>query len=172
MKNKSTLTFYTLLFVCCISLVFTNNAVAQENGIYELSNSDFSKSVTKSEADSGRSEFNKLAYNLHPTIYIQNGITKTTYGQGLPVKLTLKDIKSISVLNSGNPKYNQVQLITIKLSNSSDLNTILDLSNASGLSELKYIFIKCHFKCTADQIKTFVKATPQTRIFYTSETPS
>ena len=172
MKNKSTLTFCTFLFLCCISLFFSNKIIAQENGIYELSNNNFSKSVAKSQADNGRSEFNKLAYNLHPTVYVVNGIEKTTYGQGLPIKLTLKDAKSISVLNSGNPKYNKVQLITIKLNKSSDLNTKLDLSSLSGLSELKYIFIKCNFKCTADQLKTFVNANSVIRIFYRSETPS
>lgn len=172
MKNKSTLTLYTFLFACCISLVFTNKALAQENGIYELSNNNFSKSAIKSKTDNERGAFNKLAYNLHPTIYVKNGIEKKTYGKDLPVKLTLEDAKSISILNSGKSKYNQVQLITIKLSNSGDLNTILDLSNISGFSKLKYIYIKCHFKCTANQIKSFVKASPQTRIFYTSETPS
>ena len=172
MKNKSTLTLYTFLFACCISLVFTNNAVAQENGIYELSNNNFSKSATTSKAGNGRGDFNKLAYNLHPTIYVKNGSEKKTYGKGLPVKLTLEDVKSINILNRGKSKYNQVQLITIKLSNSGDINTKLDLSNISGFNELKYIYIKCHFKCTADQIKSFVKASPQIRIFYTSETPS
>ena len=169
MKNKSTLTLYSFLFMCCISLLFTNKAVAQENGIYELTNNN-SKSITKTNNE--REEFNNLAYNLHSTIYIENGIEKTTYGEGLPIKLSLKDTKSISLLNSGNSKYNQVKLITIKLKNSNELNNILDLSNTSGLSKLLYIYIKCHFKCTADQIKAFVKASPQTRIFYTSETPS
>lgn len=169
MKNKLTLTFYTFLLVCCVSLLFTNKAVAQENGIYEISIDNFS---TSASADNGRGEFNKLAYNLHPTIYIKNGIEKKTYGEDLPVKLTLEDANSINVLNNGNSKYNQVQLITIKINNSSDLNTVLDLSNTSGLSQLKYIFIKCNFKCTASQIKSFVKANSQTRIFYTSQTPS
>ncbi|GAA3655410.1 hypothetical protein [Flavivirga jejuensis] len=172
MKNKLTLTFCTFLFTCFISLFFSNKAIAQENGIYELSNNNFSKSAINKKTDEGRTQFNKLAYNLHPTVYIENGLEKQTYGEGLPIKLTFEDTKSLNLLNSENVKYNQVQLITIKINSTNDLNNTLDLSNVPGLNKLIYIYLKCNFKCTAELIKGFIKVNPQIRVFYTSKKPS
>lgn len=174
MKNKSTLSFFTFLIVSCFSLCFINNVNAQENGIYELKNniglSKSSSKITKKQTD--RKDFNFLAYKLHTTIYIKNGIEKNKYGKGLPIKLTLEDTESLRILKNKNSKYAEVQLLTISVKSPNDLNTPIDLSNIPGLKKLKYIFIKNNIKSTKNQIRAFIKANPNVRIFYTSETPS
>ena len=58
------------------------------------------------------------------------------------------------------------------LNNSNDVNDSIDLSGSMELKKLKYVFIKCNFKCSEDQIKKFVKTNSGTRIFYSSQDPS
>lgn len=168
MKNKSALTFYTFLIVCFISILSIGKVSAQENGIYELNNKTFSKSKVSSSND--RVEFYNLSQNLHSTAYINNNAVSKIYGEGKIQRITLGDSKSFSLLNKAD--YDNVELITITLNSVNDLNNTLDLTSNKNLGKLKYIFIKCYFKCTASQIEKFIISNSNLRIFYKTETPS
>ena len=173
MKNKSTILIYNLFFSICIILFSFSKALAQENEIYELkSNDSFSKSSEESKEHNNRELFNKLDYNLYSTIYIENGVEKKTYGELPCIKLTLEDVNSLNIINIGNNKYNEVQMLTIKINSSSDLNNSFDFSNISALRKLKFIYIKCNVQCTSDQIKNKFKTNSNTRIFYSTKKPS
>lgn len=168
MKNVSALMFNIFLFVC-ISTLAISNVTAQENGIYELKkNNIFSKASAKKSND--RQEFYKLSQRLHTTAYISNNSVRNTYGEGKIQKITFSDSRSFDLLNSKD--YSDVELITITLNNPSDLNNKLDLTSNNWLGKLKYIFIKCYFKCTANQIENFITADSNVRVFYRTETPS
>ncbi|AUP77205.1 hypothetical protein C1H87_00115 [Flavivirga eckloniae] len=149
------------------ALLYSNNTLAQEHGIYELVNNQI---VQKSN---NRNDFYNLSKKLHPTHYFENNTLKNKYGEGAPVRISLKGTNGFSLLNQQNSNYNGVKLITITLKNESDLNTPLDLSNTQGFPQLQYIYIKCLFSCTASQIERFVKnPNDSIRIFYTSVRPS
>ncbi|WP_341215130.1 hypothetical protein [uncultured Wocania sp.] len=173
MKNKSALTFYTFLFVCFASLMYTGQVLGQENDIFELTNDDeLSKVKVKKYKEDNRGKFYNLAQKLHTTSYISNNTINKVYGEGEIKKITFEDSKSFSLLN--NKIYNAVELITVTLNNLSDLNNTLDLTTNKNLSSLKYVFVKCNFKCKKQQIKKFVKAKSNSkiRIFYKTESPS
>ena len=173
MKNKSALTFYTFLFVCFLTLLTIGKASAQEHGIFELTNDDeLSKVKIKKYKENSRGKFYKLSQNLHTTAYISNNTVKKIYGKGDIKKITFNDSKSFGLLN--NKKYGSVELITIKVDKASDLVNKLDLTTNNELSSLKYIFIRCNFKCKKQQIKKFIKAKSNSniRVFYRTETPS
>jgi len=169
MKNKSALSIYTFLLVCFTFMLTVEKASAQENGIYELANNN-TLSKTTVKKPSNRDEFYKLAQNLHTTVYINNNAISKTYGEGKVQKIILKDSKSFNLLNSSN--YNNVELITVTLKKASDLNNKLNLSANKNFGKLKYVFIKCYFKCTANQIEKFITSNSNIRIFYSTEIPS
>ena len=111
-----------------------------------------------------------LLQRLHTTAYISNNSVRNTYGDGKVQKITFSDSKSFDLLNSKD--FSDVELITITLNNTIDLNNKLDLSSNNNLGKLKYVFIKCYFKCTANQIENFITSDSNIRVFYRTESPS
>ncbi len=173
MKNKPALTFYTFLLACIVSILSIGNATAQENDIFELTDDeDLSKVKIKKYKEKNRGKFYNLTQKLHTTVYISNNNVNKVYGEGAIKKITFGDSKSFGLLS--NKKYDKVELITINIDKISDLNNKLDLTIDNKLTSLKYIFIRCDFKCTKQQIKKFVKANRNSniRIFYKTESSS
>ena len=169
MKNISAFTLNIFLLLT-ISIITVDKVSAQENGIFEIKNNNKILSKTNAKKSSDRKEFYKLSQKLHTTAYISNNSVRNTYGDGKVQKITFSDSKSFSLLN--NNDYNEVELITITLKNSSDLNNKLDLTSNKNLGKLKYVFIKCYFKCTENQIEDFITSDSNIRVFYRTETPS
>tara|TARA_R110000868_G_scaffold299242_1_gene559465 strand:+ start:12654 stop:13178 length:525 start_codon:yes stop_codon:yes gene_type:complete len=174
MKRNSTVSLYIFLLIFSTAPFFGNKLIAQEKGIYELTNNDtFKKSKkVKGNSNNDRESFYDLAFKMHPTHYFKDSALKSVYNSGDPVKLTFEDTKSFNLLKNTNTKQNEVELITVLLNNSSDLNDSIDLSENVELKKLKYVFVKCNFNCSADQIKKFVKTNSDIRIFYSSQDPS
>jgi hypothetical protein len=171
MKNHSTLPFYSLLLVFSFFLLQNNKLVAQDYGIIEFQQkNEISKS--NSSKNNSRKRFYDLAFNLHPTHYIENGTLKSTYNFGNPIKMTFEDSKSLSWLKNINSKKSSLELITINLNGRNDLNNKIDLTSDNDFPNLKYVFIKCTFNCTENDIEEFIKVNSTVRIFYTIQKPS
>jgi len=174
MRNKSTLAFYTFLFSICISFFSFSKLTAQENDIYELNgNTALAKTSSKKASQNDREDFYDLAFKLHATSYVENNSMRKSNKNVTSVsKLTFNDTKSFNILNQNNQDLNDVELITIVLKNENDLINKIDLTQTSGFGNLKYVFIKCYFKCSEQQIKGFVTSDASVRVFYKTETPS
>ena len=175
MKNKSTSAFCTLILICCFLVSSVNKVMAQENGIYELTEDNLSskQSISKKANSNDRKEFYDLSQKLHSTFYYENNKLKNKYGEGSPLRLNLEDINSFSAINKNDTQFNEIQIITVSLKNENDLNKILDISNMPGFSNLKYIFIRCHFNCDVMKIRKFIKTSDsKVRIFYSTDRPS
>ncbi|MFD0988594.1 hypothetical protein ACFQ1R_00670 [Mariniflexile jejuense] len=173
MKNKLTIPFYSLLLSLCITLISSGKLCAQENGIYEIENNNsLSKETAKKSKGNNREDFYNLAYKLHPTSYAENKSIKKVNNSAKVSKLTFNDSNSFNVINQTNSNFNDVELITIKLNSVADLNNKLDLTDANGFNNLKYVYIKCSFKCTETQIKQFINSDSNVRVFYKIEIPS
>ena len=176
MKNNLSNLLKSLMLFCAVVLLFNYESNAQENGIYELNaSSQFSRATaSKSKTSDTRTEFYNLSQKLHPTAYLANNKLKNTYGDGDVVKLTLDDVASLNLIKQDKVNFDNVELITITLKSIADLSTPITLSNDSGLSKLKYLYIRCYFDCNNEQIKSFVKniSNSNVRVFYTSVRPS
>ena len=175
MRTKSNSAFYTLILICYFSVLSMDKVSAQENGIYELTdiNKLSKQSSSKKGVQSDRKDFYNLSQNLHSTFYFENNRLKNKYGEGSPLRLTLEDLNSFNAINKSDSQFNNIEIITVTLKNENDLNKIFDLSNMSGFSKLKYVFIKCNFNCDAVKIRKFIKTSDnKIRDFYTSEKPS
>lgn len=171
MKNNSTFPFYSLLLIFCISMLSFYKLAAQEHNIFEIQpDNNLTKSISKK--DNNRKRFYDLAFNLHSTHYIENNALKSTYDSGNPIKMTFEDSKSFNWLKNKNAKKDSLELITITLNDSNDLNNKLDLSDKNDFKNLKYVFIKCNFNCSNNDIENFIKVKNGVRIFYTIQKPS
>lgn len=169
MRNKSTFTSATILFVLLISLIPVSNSFAQENGIYEISSANNSKNKNDNGKDKSRARFYDLALNLQPTHYIENKRLKSVYDSGDPIKMTFEDSKSLDWLNNKDSKKDSIELLIFYINDINELKNLLDISNDRDLKNLKYVFIRCKFNCSVNDIKRFIKTDSKVRIFYTNE---
>ena len=121
-----------------------------------------------------KSECYDLAFNLYPTYYInKSNIRKNNSKDPSILKLTFFDTESFDVLNQDDSNYKTIKLISLNLKSSKDLNNVLNLyDKLTKLSELKYIFFKCNFKCTEVQLEELKINNSNLRIFYRIEDPS
>ncbi|ULC58110.1 hypothetical protein MBM09_09275 [Flaviramulus sp. BrNp1-15] len=172
MKNKSTLVLIKLIFTFCIYLFSSDQIVAQDADILELNSISNIQAKSSIAKKNNRIDFYNLIHNLHPTIYIDNNTIKKIYGNNPIKKITIENSQSYSILNSKNNNYKSVELITLKLESISDLNNPIDLSNISEFENLKYVYVKCYFKHTADDIKKFIKTNSNVRVFHIYAKPS
>lgn len=171
MKNNSPLNIPSSLIILSILFFISGNLFSQENNIYEIKNQTINKqSTSKQEKANNRVAFYDLTFKMHPTYYFQNKKLKNKYGKGIPVKLTFRDLKSVENLYVEEQDYSEVKLITIDLLNINDLNSIIDLTqNNQHFQNLEYVFIRCYFNCTDQQINKFIKVNSDVRVFFTTE---
>jgi hypothetical protein len=109
----------------------------------------------------------ELLHGKNPTIYIKDASIINVTGDESPKVLKLLDATSSNILRNANNQYNDVEVITITLNRISDLNLRFDLSSINGFNSLRYIYIKCMFDCTDQQIRDFLlNADSVTTIFY------
>jgi len=104
-----------------------------------------------------------LAYDLHPTVYIQNGELKNPSGK--TPKCIEIDAFSVSKLYEDNSQFGQVELVEVRLRQASELETIINAVNFQNLPDLKYLVIHCSFEicsspgCEAPIISQMVQGT-------------
>jgi hypothetical protein len=102
-----------------------------------------------------------LAYDLNPTLYLQDGDLKNPSGE-MPY-CAESDATSVSKLYKDNSQFSQVELITIRLNQASELATIVNTANFQNFPDLKYILILCSFEicsspgCEASTISQIVQ---------------
>ncbi|GGG49891.1 hypothetical protein GCM10010976_21500 [Bizionia arctica] len=148
--------------VCALTVFFSVNGFAQEN-IYQI----FDENSGNSNLRSSVSIPNQLLHGKNPTIYIENSTIINVTGETSPKVLKLLDATSINMLQNNNNLYNGVEVITITLNRASDLINRLDVSRINGFSSLKYIYVKCLFDCSDQQINNFLlNADSVTTVFY------
>jgi hypothetical protein len=165
MKNKSTLKLSVLLIVFCLCIVFPNLVNAQDKNIFEISENT-------SLHSNDRQEFYNLAFNLNTTIYLKDNMVKNTYGDDSFIRITMKDTESFDIIKNNQNQYKQIEIITIQVKSLNELSKTVDLTTLTEMDSLKYIFIKCYFKCQNNDIKNFIKTNPNVRIFYSAQMPS
>jgi hypothetical protein len=105
-----------------------------------------------------------LIYNTQPSIYYYSGVVKT-YGE--KPKNLFTDINSLNNLNSAILLKNNIEIITIKLENSNQLNTTINLGLFSSFKNLKYIYILSSIETTSEAITNMISGSDDKySIFY------
>ena len=165
MKNRQTLKTSLILVISCLCILLPDFVNAQDRDIYEISEST-------SLNINDRQDFYNLAFNLKTTVYIKDNSVQNTYGNGSIIKVTMQDTESFDLLKSNQSQYKQTELITIQANTINELSKNIDLTTLSEMKNLKYIFIKCSFKCQLPDIQNFIKANSNIRVFYYAQNPS
>lgn len=164
--QKKIILLLFLLFGITISaqVSSTNNALPRIQEIhYFLANLRNSNQNLRTSTPM-TSRLEHLLNDIQPSVYI-NLETVKTYGEK-PNSLFI-DINSLSLLSDSAPFINTIEIVTIKINNSHDLNSIIDLSQFINYKKLKYIYILFDVECSEVQINSMVQNNdPKYGIFY------
>lgn len=139
LKLKSTYFIYSL-FVSCLLILSVVVVKAQDNSVIEIMEVEsFIASLESSESSKPEAlQLDNLLHNLNPSVYVEHE-NINIYGNR-PVNLIV-NISSLSELNNPDIPKNNIEIISIKIENTSNLNSIIDLSTLSNYYKLKYIYI-------------------------------
>lgn len=97
-----------------------------------------------------------LLYDLQDAVYyLSSDLTVKTYGDTPSALYT--DINSINSLNASSMQSNDIEIATIKIQTTSDLNRTIDLASFSGFGKLKYIYIYSEIQTNEAVINNMIK---------------
>lgn len=174
MNSKFNTKFLSMILLIGL---FSGTSFSQDNVIHKLS--DREQTVSHGPAVANRSATVKseppydLLYDLKSTIYIKNNGILNVDGVGAPVVLKFLDTQSFNFVSTNNALFNKVELITINLTSENDLRIPFDVDAIRGFGHLKYIYLKCGFPISENQIRSFLQnADPEITFFYSSYKPS
>jgi hypothetical protein len=95
-----------------------------------------------------------LVYKLQSSVYFNSGNVKT-FGDN--PKNLYTDIASLRGISSVSLSKRNIEIVIIKINNSNDLNSIIDLSLFSDFHKLKYIYIVSSVNTTEQNIAKMIR---------------
>ena len=111
-----------------------------------------------------------LVRDLHPAVYINEGVVKVREVSPTTLFTDVTSIESIGALAFPSSK---IEVVTILIENAEQLSGHIDLSKFSGYGRLKYVHVKSSVDCdTSDLFKMLKNIDAQYRILLTVERPS
>ncbi|QBN17301.1 hypothetical protein [Flavobacterium nackdongense] len=173
-QQKGSLALKRVIFLLLFSLsivhisaqsrnTVTPNVLDVNSYIASLKVNSSSNLKTKSNISTAQYVEN-LVFGIQPAVYYQSGIIKN-YGEN-PVKL-FTDVSSIKSMINDNFSRENIEIVVIKIDNTFDVNSKIDLLNFANLSKLKYIYILSTVNTTdAVVANMFLNYANQYGIFY------
>jgi len=83
------------------------------------------------------------------SVKFENGTIKFFGENALRAEL---DFRSVSSKIERQPKFDNIEIVTINISSPNDLFSKINLANLGGFTKLKYVYIICPFQCSESQI--------------------
>lgn len=160
-----TLKLLVMLFLAFPIVGFSQNSKIQNT-------EDFFKSLQKSEVSKNKStnSIKSLIKDLHPSIYVDNGRVNT-YGKN-PIVLFV-DANSILKLKGLSLESNQIEVVTIKINQKSDLIHLMNLDVFQQFPSIKVIHFSVGFDCSAETLSNNVRIQNSNyTLLYSIEKPS
>ena len=117
-------------------------------------NSERGMRLSSSNTYSDVKNLEDLISNVQPSVYFYSGNVKT-YGE--KPKNLFTDLSSLSQLSNPSILKNNIEIIIISISNSSELNGTLDMSLFSSYKNLKYIFLSSKVNVTDRAISRMIQ---------------
>lgn len=114
--------------------------------------------IVKSKSTSSIKSF---IQDLHPSIYVDNG-RLNSYGKN--PKVLFIDVKSLSTLRNLKLEGNQIELVTIKISQKSDLMNLMNMDMFQEFPSIKVIHFSIGFDCN---VETLIKSVKMEKANYT-----
>ncbi len=94
-----------------------------------------------------------LLYNIQPSVYLYSGVVNS-YGE--KPKSFFTSITSLSELDNLDIQKNNIQIVTIRIRNSTELNSTIDFSVFERFINLKYIYIISSVDTTAQHLNSMI----------------
>lgn len=175
MKTKILIVLLFTFFSLHISAQTSSRLVAENPSVTVIDIDDFLAVPTGLQRTSNQSAVNtlnvqnvrNLIFNTQPSIYYYSG-TEKVYGE--KPKNLFTDLTSVNNLDSGISLKNNIEIITIKVDNSGQLNTPINLDSFASFKNLKYIYIVTSFETTSQAIANMiVGSNDQYSVFFNVE---
>lgn len=149
------LSFYNKLFIYSLLFIFFSVFSVQISSAQNIQKySDIINNILASNDGQGTANaahLESLIYDVHPKLYLnENGIINNNVSN--PVCINAEP-EALNYLYEPNPLFEQVELITIDISNAYELNFVFDVSALQGFSNLKYIMFYCSYNCNPALIR-------------------
>lgn len=159
MKQKLLLILMLVSF--CSSIFAQSKNIENETIVVTEMNSIFSSNATSASArvaNSGTVSINvqrlrNLITQVQPSEYFYSGEVKS-YGD-TPTNL-FTDLSSLSQVNSSNINKQNIEIVTIRISTASELNSTIDLAAFSNFTNLKYIYFISNVNTTSENISSHI----------------
>ena len=159
MKQKLLLILMLVSF--CSSIFAQSKSIENETIVVTEMNSIFSSNATSASArvaNSGTVSINvqrlrNLITQVQPSEYFYSGEVKS-YGD-TPTNL-FTDLSSLSQVNSSNINKQNIEIVTIRISTASELNSTIDLAAFSNFTNLKYIYFISNVNTTSENISSHI----------------
>ena len=110
-----------------------------------------------------------LIKEKHPGVYIRKA--QITSGEANPVCVNV-NAGYVDALKTMNQLSGKIELITIRLRSSADLNFILDLPNLIGFQKLKYVYFLFEFNAGIEETQKLFIPKPGITVLYKVSVPS
>ncbi len=161
-KNTVLLSVLFLLFTLAPQISTAQQAISTDRiALPSVGQFLASLPVNSSEATRVKSLLN----DMHSSIYLRSGEVKNYGAQPLCL---FTDVSSLSLMPSvAVSQRNSVEIITIKITDSSDFSTGIGLYSFSIFPNLKYVYIISEIETTPRKIANMVSETkPSVKVFY------
>ena len=159
MKQK--LLLILLLASFCSSIFAQGKSIENETIVVTEMNSIFSSNGTSASARVANTSIGSinvqrlrnLITQVQPSEYFYSGEVKS-YGD-TPTNL-FTDLSSLNQVNSSNINKQNIEIVTIRISTASELNSTIDLAAFSNFTNLKYIYFISNANTTSENISSHI----------------
>ena len=156
MRKKVTLLFVFMSYVANISAQESrmSEEVPRIKEVKSFITTLKSNEQSTKGANLNSQNLEKLLYKVQSSVYIQSNDVKT-YGDK-PTNLFV-DISTMSMLEDSRILKNNIEIVTIKINNTNDLSSSINLSLFSNYKNLKYIHIVSNVSTTENFINSMLQ---------------
>ena len=157
MKQK--LLMILMLVSFCTGTFAQNARIASQSGnpvltdvnslLFTSSGSTAARLAVNSQSGIDVSRVKELVTQVQPSTYFYDGTVKT-YGD-VPSKL-FTDLSSLNRVSSSITLKDNIEIVTVRINTTSELNSTIDLNAFSNFPNLKYIYFITSLNTTSDAI--------------------
>ncbi|MDN3677569.1 hypothetical protein QWY90_09600 [Flavobacterium paronense] len=146
--------FYSGVFAQGTRAIKNETIVIKEmNSFLSLSNSETSARIANGTPAVNTNHLKDLISNVHSATYFYSGEAKT-YGEQ-PVKL-YTDLGMLNRLDSSITLKQNIEIVTVQITDSSQLNSTIDLSSLSNFPNLKFVYFISSLNTTSENIASHI----------------
>jgi len=148
------ISFYSGVFAQSTKAIKNEPVVVREmNSFLSSSNSGTAARMTNGTPAVNTDNLKDLISNVHSATYFYSGEVKT-YGDQ-PAKL-YTDLGSLNLLESSITLKQNIEIVTIQITDASQLNATIDLSSLSNFPNLKFIYFISRLDTTSEKIASHI----------------